>query len=84
MPLPTKQAVPMKRCSCCGEWFPVTDFGSNRQNPDGRAYYTLAHAALKQKAFRKAKPGSVAASKKKYLDKLRQQNDPTFTAAGEG
>lgn len=73
-----------KRCSCCGEWFPIEAFGRNRQNPDGRAYYTLAHAAQKQKAFREAKPGSVAASKKKYLDKVRKQNDPNFAAGGEG
>lgn len=64
-----------KRCSCCGEWYPIEAFGSNRQNPDGRAYYTREHAALKQKAFRKANPELVATSKKKYLDKIRRQND---------
>lgn len=80
MTLPTKQDVPMKRCSCCGEWFPVTDFGSNRQNPDGRAYYTRAHAAKKQKDYRTTHPEAVADSKRKYLDKLRKQNDPNYVA----
>jgi hypothetical protein len=68
----------MKRCSCCGEWFPKTDFGGNRQTPDGLAYYTRAHAAQKQKDFRRTNPESVAASRKNYLDKLRKQNDPAY------
>lgn len=67
-----------KRCGCCGRLFPVDDFGKNRQNPDGLAYYTKAHAAERQKEFRAKNPDSVAASKKKYLDRIRQQNDPDY------
>ena len=69
-----------KRCGCCGEIFPVEDFGHNRQTPDGLAYYTRAHAARKQKQFRQQNPESVAASKKKYLDRVRRQNDPEYKA----
>ena len=72
-------APTQKRCSCCGEWFPIEAFGRNRQTPDGYAYYTRAHAAQKQREFRKENPESVAASRKAYLDKLRKQNDPTYT-----
>lgn len=69
-----------KRCSCCGQLFPKEDFGRNRQTPDGLAYYTRAHAAQKQKEFRDTHPEAVAASKKRYLDRLRRQNDPTYAA----
>ena len=79
MSLSEKTSTPMKQCSCCGEWFPRTEFGSNRQNPDGLAYYTRAHAAIKQKQFRKDNPTSVANSKQKYLDRLRKRNDPGYT-----
>lgn len=83
MSLPDKTDVPMKRCSCCGNWFPKADFGQNRQNPDGLAYYTRAHAAQKQKQFRKDNPESVAGSKEKYLDKIRRQNDPNYVPKRE-
>ncbi len=73
----------MKQCSCCGQLFPVEDFGMNRLTVDGRAYYTKAHAAAKQRQFRQDRPDSVAASKKKYLDKLRQQNAERYSGKHE-
>ena len=63
-----------KVCSCCGEAFPVEDFGLNVQTPDGLAYYTRAHAAAKQRQFREANPAQVKAARKKYLDRVRAEN----------
>lgn len=65
----------MKRCPRCEEVLPDTEFGSNRQTPDGRMYYCKKCAAEKQRKFRAANPESAKASKQKYLDKLRARND---------
>lgn len=67
-------AQPTKICSCCGKPFPAKDFGKNRQTPDGLSYYTRAHAALKQKIFRKENPQLVKESRDRYLNKLRARN----------
>ena len=64
----------VKICSCCGKPFPKADFGKNRQTPDGLSYYTRAHAAKKQKIFRKENPLLVKESRDRYLNKLRTRN----------
>jgi hypothetical protein len=64
-----------KVCSCCHKELPVSDYGSNRQTPDGLMYYCRACAASKQRSFRKTNPDSAKASKQKYLEKMRAKND---------
>lgn len=64
-----------KHCPACGEIKPVSEFGRNRQTPDGLMYYCRTCATRKQKEFREANPDSAKASKKKYLDKIRARND---------
>jgi hypothetical protein len=64
-----------KTCSHCREEKPVEDFGLNRQTPDGRMYYCRVCAAIKQREYRTLHPESAMKSKRKYLAKLRAQND---------
>lgn len=64
-----------KICSCCDKPKPVDEFGKNRQTPDGLMYYCRACASAKQREFRKTNPDSTAASKARYLEKLRARND---------
>ena len=63
-----------KICSCCGQAYPIQDFGKNCQAPDGLAYYTRKHAALKQREFRLANPDKTKAARERYLDKVRTRN----------
>jgi len=64
----------MKTCSCCQESKTESSFGKNLQTPDGLMYYCKDCAAEKQRAFRRANPTSAAASRKRYLDKVRSKN----------
>ena len=63
-----------KQCSCCGGIFKRSEFGRNRQTPDGLAYYTKEHAAAKQRVFRRTHPELVKESRDRYLNKLRARN----------
>jgi hypothetical protein len=63
-----------KRCACCGEPFPISSFGRNRQAKDGLHYYTKAHAAKKQKQWAKANPATVKRMRTDYLDRMRKMN----------
>jgi len=63
-----------KKCSCCGETFPVSSFGRNRQSKDGLHYYTKAHAAKKQKQWAKAHPDTVKRMRSDYLERMRELN----------
>jgi len=65
-----------KTCSCCHKSKPRTEFGKNRQTPDGLMYYCRECASGKQKAFRVSNPESTKASRARYLDKLRARNAP--------
>lgn len=64
----------MKTCSSCHESKPESEFGMNLQTPDGLMYYCKYCAASKQRAFRRANPESAAASRKRYLEKVRERN----------
>ena len=63
-----------KKCSCCQQRKPLTEFGANLQTPDGLMYYCRECAKAKQRAFRKNNPVSASASRKRYLDKIRAKN----------
>ena len=41
----------LRRCGCCGEYFPVEAFGAYKSSKDGLASYTKDHT----KAYRRAK-----------------------------
>ena len=64
-----------KTCSCCRQTKPVSEFGKNRQTPDGLMYYCRTCASEKQRQFRVVNPESAKASKEKYLAKIRARND---------
>ena len=64
-----------KICSACQKPKPKSEFGKNRQTPDGLMYYCRPCASAKQRQFRKTNPESTSASKAKYLAKLRGRND---------
>ena len=64
-----------KTCSCCHQPKPVSEFGKNRQTPDGLMYYCRTCAAGKQREFRTNNPESTKTSKQKYLSKIRARND---------
>lgn len=70
-----------KTCSSCDKTLPVGEFGRNRQTPDGLMYYCRTCAAEKQREYRKNNPNAAMESKRKYLAKIRAQNDAR--AAGE-
>ena len=65
----------IKICSCCHQPKPVTEFGKNRQTPDGLMYYCRPCASAKQRDFRATNPDSATASKQKYLARIRARND---------
>lgn len=64
-----------KTCSSCGGTKPVSEFGKNRQTPDGLMYYCRTCAAEKQREYRKNNPDAAMESKRKYLAKVRARND---------
>lgn len=64
-----------KTCSCCNRPKPISEFGKNRQTPDGLMYYCRLCASAKQREFRATNPESARASKEKYLAKIRARND---------
>lgn len=64
----------MKTCSSCQKSKPKDAFGKNLQTPDGLMYYCKDCAAEKQRAFRRDNPTSAAASRKRYLAKMREKN----------
>jgi hypothetical protein len=64
----------MKTCSSCRESKPESEFGKNLQTPDGLMYYCKHCAASKQRSFRRENPDSAKASRKRYLDKVRDRN----------
>lgn len=67
--------MPNKTCSSCGRDKPISEFGKNRQTPDGLMYYCRTCAADKQRAYRVANPQAAMEAKRRYLDKLRAKND---------
>ena len=64
-----------KTCSCCHQPKPLSEFGKNRQTPDGLMYYCRPCASDKQRQFRVTNPESAKRSKEKYLAKIRARND---------
>jgi hypothetical protein len=73
-----------KRCSCCKNFKPLTEFGRNRQTVDGLNYYCKPCAADKQAAWVEANPAKAKAAKNKYLARIRAtnqlRNDPYVPA----
>lgn len=70
-----------KLCSCCQRDLPLSEFGNNRQTPDGLMYYCKPCAAEKQRIFRKTNPAAAKAAKERYLVKVRLRNDAARKAA---
>jgi hypothetical protein len=64
-----------KHCPSCDRTLPISEFGKNRQTPDGLMYYCRPCASAKQREYRLANPGAAAESKARYLEKLRSRND---------
>lgn len=71
-PLPA--TAPKKRCACCGQWFPITDFGRNRQAKDGLHYYSKACAAKRQKEWAARNAETVKRMRNDYLKRVYAQN----------
>jgi len=63
-----------KRCACCGETFPVSAFGRNRQAKDRLHYYTKKCAAKKQKLWAQSHPETVKRMRSDYLKRMYAQN----------
>jgi transposase-like protein len=73
-----------KNCPRCGENLPITEFGRNRQTPDGLHYYCKSCAAERQRNWARANPEKVRAMRAAYLRRIREQNegrDPYSAAA---
>lgn len=64
----------VKHCPRCTMEKAATDFGRNRQSPDGLNYYCKLCAALKQRAWVLMNKAKVKVSRQKYLNKIRTAN----------
>lgn len=64
----------LKLCATCKEKKPLTDFGRNRQSPDGLHYYCKTCAALRQRTWATNNPRKAKSIKEKYLDTVRSMN----------
>jgi hypothetical protein len=70
-----------KKCGCgCGQKLPLTAFGVNKQAKDGLHYYSKECNNLRQKEWNKAHPEALRASKRRYLDKIKDR----YTEVHEG
>lgn len=69
-----------KHCPSCDKSKPESEFGLNRQTPDGLMYYCRTCAAEKQREYRKANPDAAKEAKAKYLAKVRARNDANRAA----
>jgi len=72
---PPTPASRTKLCSCCGQTFPVTGFGRNRQSKDGLHYYCKACAAKRQREWAQANPEVVKRMRSNYLERIYAQNE---------
>lgn len=73
----------IKTCSSCHQPKPASEYGKNRQTPDGLMYYCRICASEKQRDFRVSNPESTKKSKQKYLTKVRARNDEQRSQTAE-
>lgn len=64
----------VKYCSHCKVEHPVSEFGRNRQSPDGLHYFCRMAAAARQRAWAKANPDKIRTARAAYISKLHALN----------